>query len=91
MAKMWTNGGEYFETEDDARENVCQEMTWDDYEEYFHKKMDFHKFFTTVREKMPDFFERFEDDFCQAENDYFEENYWEEEVEEEQRRGRYSF
>ena len=73
---------EIFEDEDAARENVWQDMTWDDYEEYFHDKMDFHEFFTRVRESMPEFYEMFENEFCYAENEYFEQNYKEIEVEE---------
>ena len=74
---------EIFEDEDTARENVWQEMTWDDYEEYFHSKMNFHDFFTRVRESIPDFYEKFESEFCDAENEYFEQNYKEIEVENE--------
>ena len=78
----WTNGSEMFEDEMDARDNVCSEMTWDDIENYFQRTMDFHEFFTRVR-AMPNFFENFENEFCNAENDYFEQNYWVTEVEEE--------
>ena len=75
---------EIFEDENAAREDVWQDMTWDDYEEYFCDKMDFHEFFTRVRESMPNFFETFENEFCDAENEYFEQNYKEIEVEEEE-------
>lgn len=50
----WTNGYESFEDEMDARNNVCTEISWDDYENYFQSKMDFYEFFTRVR-NMPNF------------------------------------
>lgn len=81
MAKIWTNGYDCFETEDDARDNAYSEMTWDDIENYFNDHMDFHEFFTRVREKMPNFFETFEIESYEAENEYFNNNYWEEEQE----------
>lgn len=74
---------EIFE-EEEARENVWMEMTWDDYEEYFKSKMNFHDFFTRVRESIPDFYEKFENEFCDAENEYFEARYKEVEVPDEE-------
>lgn len=67
---------EIFEDETDARDNVTEKLTWDDIEDYFYDNMSFHDLFTRVREAMPDtFFETFENEFCDAENDYFERNY----------------
>ncbi len=67
---------EIFEDETDARDSVMEELTWDDIEDYFRDNVNFHDFFTRVREAMPDtFFEIFENEFCDAENDYFEQNY----------------
>lgn len=83
MAKIWTNGFETFETEDEARENVLEHMEWSDYEESFYDNIDFHDFFTRIR-KIVDpekFFIEFEDEFGEAENEYFDRNYWEEEEE----------
>ena len=94
MKEIWTNSAEEFETEEDARDNAWTEITWDDIEEYFSENVNFHDFFTKVREKMPDFFDTFEDEYCDAVNAYFNDNYWTEEVEEdedEQRLNRYSF
>lgn len=87
--KIWTDGCETFENEDDARDNACAEMTWDDYEEYFRDNVNFHDFFTRVREAMTkdnsdEFFITFENEFCNAMNNYFNNNYWEEEEEEEE-------
>ena len=79
----WTNGFNTFETEEEARENCLEEMTWDDIEEYFENNMTFHDFFTRVRESMPDFFEKFENEFCGAEDRYFNQNYYEEDDEDE--------
>jgi len=84
--KIWTDGYNTFEDEDAARDNACAEMTWDDYEEYFRNNVNFHDFFTRVRERMQnsdEFFFLFENEFCDAMNEYFNNNYWEEEGEEE--------
>lgn len=83
--KIWTDGYINFETEEEARENAFEVMTWDDLEEYFQNNVSFHDFFTKVHENMPNFFELFENEWCEAENNYFNDNYWEEEKEEEQR------
>jgi hypothetical protein len=79
MAKIWTDGYVSFETEEEARENAIEEMTWDDIEEHVYNNMNFHDFFTKVRENMPNFFEVFENEWYEAKNDYFNRNYWEEE------------
>jgi len=80
--KIWTDGCDTFETEDEARENASENITWDDVEEYFQNSVNFHDFFTKVHENMPNFFEVFVDEWCEAENEYFDNNYWEEEEEE---------
>ena len=80
--KIWTDGCDTFETEDEAREDAYENITWDDLEEHFQNNINFHDFFTKVRENMPNFFEVFEDEWCEAENEYFNDNYWEEEKEE---------
>lgn len=84
--KIWTDGFDVFETEEEARDTVCENMTWEDFEEYFKDNISFHDFFTRVR-KIADpekFFLEFEIEFCDAENHYFEENYWEEDKDEEE-------
>lgn len=83
--KIWTDGCSYFEDEEEAREDSYINITWDDIEEHFQNNVSFHDFFTKVRENMPNFFELFEDEWCEAENNYFNDHYWEEEKEEEQR------
>lgn len=85
--KIWTDGCNTFETEEEARENIYENMTWVDYEEYFYSNLSFHDFFERVRKIIdPEkFFLEFETEFCDAENEYFNNNYWEEEEEEEQR------
>lgn len=79
--KIWTDGCNTFETEEEAREDIYENMTWKDYEEYFHDNVSFHDFFERVRKNVdPEkFFLEFETEFCDAENKYFNENYWEEE------------
>ena len=84
MSKVWTDGCNTFEDRDAAFEDACCEMTWDDVEDYFANNMTFHEFFTRVKDKMGgEFFELFENEWCDAENEYFNENYWEEEQDEE--------
>ena len=80
----WTNGFDTFETEEEAREDAYCNITWDDIETYFEENMGFHEFFTRCHEAIPDFFEKFENEFCDAENDYFERNYHEEENDEDE-------
>ena len=82
MTKVWTDGFTTFKNRDVAFGHACCEMTWDDIEKYFRKNMTFHSFFTRVRENIPNFFEVFEDEWCEAENEYFNENYHEEEGDE---------
>ena len=49
MAKIWTDGCVNFETEEEARENALESITWDDLEEHFQNNVSFHDFFTKVR------------------------------------------
>ena len=83
---IWTDGCGIFETEEEARDNVLENMEWNDFEEYFHNNISFHDFFTRVRNIVdPErFFIEFKDEFCDAENHYFEENYWAEEQNEDE-------
>lgn len=81
---QWTNGFNTFETEEEAREDAYEEITWDDIENYFEENISFHDFFTRVRESMPDFFDKFEDDILNAEDEYFSRNYYEEETDEDE-------
>ena len=81
----WTNGYETFEDQDEAYERACEDITWDDIESYFLNNISFHDFFNRVRQNMRDtFFETFENELCDAENDYFNQNYWIVEEEEEE-------
>lgn len=87
MARWESDFGEEFENEECAREDVCQNMTWDDYEEYFRTNIRFHDLFEHLK-KMPNFFETFEDEFMAAENKFFIDNYhevedWDDEDEDE--------
>lgn len=80
--KIWTDGCETFETEDEAREDAYENITWDDIEEHFQNNVNFHDFFTKVRKNMINFFEVFENEWCEAESNYFDDHYWEEGEEE---------
>lgn len=83
--KIWTDGCDTFKDKDEAYDSVYTSMSWEDYEEYFKNNVNFHDFFERVRKITdPDkFFMEFENEFCDAANKYFEENYWEEDEEEE--------
>lgn len=74
MARWKNDWGKEFEDEDTARENVCENMTWDDYEEYFQYNVSFHDLFEHLK-KMPNFFESFEDVFWATEDEFFKDNY----------------
>ena len=83
--KIWTDGYDTFENEDEARDDAYTNIDWDDYEEYFYNHVNFHDFFTRVRKNIdPEkFFLEFEMEFCEADEEYFTSHYWEEEQEEE--------
>lgn len=53
MAKIWTDGFNTYETEEEARDQAMTDMTWDDVEDYFRENMTFHDFFTRVHEAIP--------------------------------------
>ena len=85
MAKIWTDGFNTYETEEEARDQAMTDMTWDDVEDYFRENMTFHDFFTRAREAIPDFFGSFETEYCEAEEKFFTENYWEEDGDEDEK------
>jgi hypothetical protein len=73
--RIWENAwGEEFETEEDARDNVSERMEWYDYERLMEKSISWSQLFNWAR-KQEGFFETFENEFCEAENDFFDENY----------------
>ena len=77
MTHWENNYGDVFETEEQARENAVQEMSWDDICEYFKTVMTFDDLFDTVRRRMRNFYEEFEMEIMDAEDDYFNKNYHE--------------
>ena len=81
MARWENYWGEEFETEEDARENVCEHMEWDDYENEMQYTISWHDLFEWAR-KQEGFFDHFEIDFYDAENEFFKANYHEVEDEE---------
>jgi hypothetical protein len=75
MSKWKDSYGNIYETEDDARDNAINEMTWDDICEYFKTLMTFEDLFETIRKEMPNFYDEFEMEILDAEDDYFNKNY----------------
>lgn len=76
MAHWENDWGEEFETEEEARENVLENIEWADYEEQFFDIVPFHNLFEWAR-KQDGFFEDFEMELCEAENRFFNDNYHE--------------
>ena len=75
--------GEEFENREEAMENVQERMTWECYTDFFEMNCPFQKLFEFAR-KCDNFFETFEDEFCQAEEQFYKDFYHEEEEEEEE-------
>jgi hypothetical protein len=72
---MWQNEwGDTFETEEEARDNVIEQMDWDDFKEYMQYSINWNDLFEWAR-KQEGFFEEFENQFCDAENEFFEQYY----------------
>lgn len=74
MARYENYIGDVFETEDDARDDAYSKITWDDYEDYFSNNISYHKLFEFARAH-EDFFTKFENEFCEADEKYFQDNY----------------
>ena len=73
--KQWEKyDGDIFDTETEAREDAWTDMTWEVWEEELSPLISYHKLFDYARQK-EDFFLKFENEFCEAENNYFEEHY----------------
>ena len=65
--------GNEYETEEEARDEMYEEMDFDDYMEYLDLSVS--KIFQKLRDAGVDYFGIFEDEFCEAENRYFDWNY----------------
>ena len=57
-------------TEDDARDHLLEEMTWDDYREYFINNVSMEDIWERLR-KLPEFFDTFENEIYEAEDEKF--------------------
>lgn len=62
-----------YETEEEAREAMREEMDWNDYMNHLTISID--EIFTRLRNAGVDYFGIFENEFYEAENEYFNENY----------------
>lgn len=66
--------GDIYETEEDVWDEIHNSMSWDDYAEKLEKSIGFDKLFDWAKSQ-DGFFEQFENEFYDAEYDYFKENY----------------
>lgn len=73
----WENDwGDEFETEEDARNDATERMDWPNYEDELQYIISFHQLFTWAR-KQEGFVEHFENEFYEAEDNFFTSNYHE--------------
>jgi hypothetical protein len=84
MKTVWVCADEdRFDTYEDAREDASEKMDWDDLANFFQNHVTFVELLKWAS-KQENFWAEYENDIFQAEDDYFTENYWEEEVEDEE-------
>lgn len=79
----WNCDGASFETEEEAREHAWETMDEFDLCMYLSHFLGYQDLLNWCL-KQDKFFETFEDEFCQAEEEYFSDNYWEENEDEEE-------
>ena len=86
MKTVWVcEDGDRFDTQEEAYEDALKKMDWDDLADFFRNYVGFTEFLKWASEQ-DNFWAKYEDDMYRAEEDYFTENYWEEEVEDEEDR-----
>jgi len=84
MKTVWACADEdRFDTYEEAREDANEKMDWDDLADHFHNYVTFAELLEWAS-KQKNFLAQYEDFMLRAEEDYFTENYWEEEVEDEE-------
>lgn len=74
MAHYENAWGDWYEDEEEVWDEIHETMNWDDYEDYFTNAIGFSKLFQWARQQ-PDFYDHFENEFCDAESAYFTDNY----------------
>lgn len=66
--------GNEYETEEEAHEELYKQMNFTDYIDHLNLSM--REVFDKLRQAGVDYFGIFEDEFCEAENEFFDENYY---------------
>ena len=79
--KWVSEWGDEFETEEEARDDALEKMDWNDYVDEFEYLISYRELLDWARQQ-PGFWERFEQDASEAEGEFFDRNYHEEESEE---------
>lgn len=79
---MWYNNntGTSFETEEEAREAAFEDQDFEDFSGYFSCYVNYDKLLKWAMEQ-ENFFSSFDDEYSMANEDYFNNNYYEEEDE----------
>ena len=66
--------GNEYETEEEAREEMYERMDFTDYID--HLNLSTYEIFQKLQKAGVDYFGIFDEEFCEAENEYFDENYY---------------
>lgn len=84
MKTVWVCADEsQFDTYEEAREDANKQMGWDDLVDFFHNYVTFSELLEWAS-KQENFWAKYGDFMHRAEEDYFADNYWKEEVENEE-------
>ena len=84
MKTIWACAdGDRFDTYEEAQVDANEKMNWDDLADFFHNYVTFSELLKWASEQKK-FFAQYQDFMLRAEEDYFTDNYWEEEVEDEE-------
>lgn len=84
MKTVWVcANGDRFDTYEEARDDANEKMDWDDYGYFFQSYVSFVELLKWAS-KQDNFWAEYENYMLRAEDDYFTDNYWEEEVEDEE-------
>ena len=81
MKTIWkSKHGDCFDSYAEAYDDATEKMDFEDLSYFFNNYVGFTELLTWAL-KQDDFWNKYESYISQAENDYFEDNYWEEEEE----------
>ena len=84
MRTVWVNdNGDQFDSYEEAYDDSYQKMSWDDLANLFYSRVSLVEFLKWAS-KQDNFWTDYEYDMHQAEEDYFTDHYWKEEVKDEE-------